>query len=160
RCGAPLASSIVFGDDVRMTAFIRGLVAILSLLAFGCSSRDGATTSPTTVEGGSSLPPSDVLTARAGGAIVRLPSSADGPVSVADDATGMEIEFTLERAVHAPPSREDTRVRYRGGGPFNSDLLHRVGPNGIEDVVVFETKPTAERLRYDVDVARVSGLRL
>ena len=46
------------------------------------------------------------------------------------------------------------------GAMAGADVVHRVHAQGTEDYVVFEERPAAEAIAYDVDVTHVAGLRL
>ena len=92
-------------------------------------------------------------------ASVTLPRFAHEAALLADDGAHVTIAFRLANAASSPVSIDGGVARYAaaiGGG----DLFHRVSAAGTEDYVVFEHAPKAEELVYDVDVARVAGLRL
>jgi hypothetical protein len=73
--------------------------------------------------------------------------------------TGLSIHFALRGASEVPIAVADGLVLYPGGFG-GADIVHRVHPEGVEDYVVFESRPPTERLVYDVDVSAVAGLRL
>jgi len=90
---------------------------------------------------------------------VELPATAAGPIELRDEASGTRIRFSLHDASAAALVLEENYGTYAGalGG---ADLLHRVDAHGLEDYVAFPARPAQERIRYDVDVSVVAGLRL
>ncbi len=93
-----------------------------------------------------------------GKAATDLPNVASGTVTVADVASDVVIAFSL------CGTNDANRVDINGMSIYpaalsGADRLQRVGENGTEDFVAFESRPTTEELRYDVDVSRVAGVR-
>jgi hypothetical protein len=93
-------------------------------------------------------------------AAVTLPSRADGAARVTDAASGKAARFTLLGAAPVEAAVSGDVVLYAGAAPSGGDVVHRVGPTGTEDLVVFEAAPTREELRYRLDAAGLAGLRL
>jgi hypothetical protein len=94
-------------------------------------------------------------------ATVELPATADRAVRITDDTSQLGITFTLLCATASPLAWTHEGIAlYSGAAPGGADIVHRVHAEGTEDFVVFEARPAAEELDYDVDVSRVAGLRL
>jgi hypothetical protein len=92
-------------------------------------------------------------------ATVTLPLRASAPANLTDDGSHVAVAFALRGASDAPAASASGYVVY-AGALQGADMVHRVHAEGTEDYVVFETKPAAQSLVYDVDVSRVGGLRL
>jgi hypothetical protein len=92
-------------------------------------------------------------------ATVDLPVVASCDTLLEDDATKVAVKFHLHGARDAKLEVADGVALYRGALAGN-DVVHRAHAEGTEDFVVFETRPDVQELAYDVDVARVAGLRL
>ncbi|WP_044237063.1 hypothetical protein [Chondromyces apiculatus] len=98
-------------------------------------------------------------------ATVELPAHAGGEVSLADEASGLSIRFSLEGAAAVPAGvTEGGLALYRAALPDGRgralDVVHRVHQGGTEDFVVLDRAPERSEVRYRVDVGRVAGLRL
>ncbi len=93
-------------------------------------------------------------------ATLDLPRRADGVVHVTDEASRLQIAFSLEGAAPTAAALGEGVVLYAGAAPGGGDLLHVPSAAGTEDLVHFERAPAKEELRYRVDVSRVAGLRL
>jgi hypothetical protein len=91
---------------------------------------------------------------------VTLPGSASGAFRVEDAETGASIAIQLEGAGNADVALAHGLALWEGGGPEGGDVIARVHDAGVEDYVVFERRPSAERLVYHVDVSAFAGLRL
>jgi hypothetical protein len=72
-------------------------------------------------------------------AVVALPSAADGEVRVEDPRSSVAVAFRLEGAPAAERVEVDGVSVYRGAG-----VVHRVGSDGLEDSLVFESRPPRE----------------
>lgn len=94
------------------------------------------------------------------GASVALPARADGAARVTDRDTSITARFTLLGAAHVEPAAAGDLVVYPGASPFGGDLVHRVGPEGTEDLIVVDAAPAREALRYRVETEGLAGLRL
>lgn len=92
-------------------------------------------------------------------ATVRLPSHGNEMAFVEDDRSQMRLGFALDGAAPVAMLSLDGIAVYPHALD-GADVLHRVHPEGTEDFVVFESRPSREELRYHVDVSRVPGLRL
>jgi hypothetical protein len=92
-------------------------------------------------------------------ATVALPTRAGDPVQLEDDTSHMAVSFTLRGASQVAATPVGGLVLY-SGALAGADVLHRAHAEGTEDYVVFEERPAKEEIAYDVDVSRVSGLRL
>ena len=93
-------------------------------------------------------------------ATVDLPRRADGAIHLTDDASGLQIAFSLEGAAPAPAALDGGLALYPGAAPGGGDVIHLPRASGTEDFVHFERAPAKEELRYRVDVSRAAGLRL
>lgn len=93
-------------------------------------------------------------------ASVALPARADGAVRLVHVASSFAVSFSLEGASPAPFTADRGIALYRAAAPGGADLLHRVSPDGTEDLVVFEDAPRAPTLRYRLDLPAAAGLRL
>lgn len=91
---------------------------------------------------------------------VTLPPSAAGAFHVQETTTGRAITVHLEGARDAGVELGRGLAVFRGGAPEGGDLIARPSADGLEDYVAFETRPSAERLVYHVDVSAFAGLRL
>ena len=132
------------------------------------------------VEGSPSvLPPSDVVNVdREGGflvprvrggsspglvhvARVALPAKADGPFTLQDVESGMQIRVTLQHAMPSPGEFADGYIVYRDGFGPGVPVLHRPVANGTEDFVLYERAPASTEVRYRLElISGVAGLRL
>jgi hypothetical protein len=90
---------------------------------------------------------------------VAIPERASGALHLSDESSDVAIEVSLEGA-------ESSELEIGGGFAWfenalgaGSDLLLKVRPDGVEDYVHFEKRPTHERITYRVDVSRVKGVR-
>ncbi len=92
-------------------------------------------------------------------ASVALPALANGLVRLEDDTTRLSITFALDGASEAPIAVTGGIAVYPARSPAPT-WCTRAHAEGTEDFVAFEVQPAREELRYTVDVARVSGLRL
>jgi hypothetical protein len=97
--------------------------------------------------------------AAARSAAVTLPARAGGAVEVVDEASRVGAAFALRGAADVAAEPAGGVVLFPGAA-FGADLLLRVHDEGAEDFVVFELTPAREELVYDVQLARVAGLRL
>jgi MYXO-CTERM domain-containing protein len=93
-------------------------------------------------------------------ATIDLPRRADGAVHLTDDASHLQIAFTLEGASPAAAALAGGLVLYAGAAPGGGDVIHLPSATGTEDLIHFDHAPAKEELRYRVDVSRVAGLRL
>jgi hypothetical protein len=91
---------------------------------------------------------------------VTLPRSSAGAFRLVDTRTGRGIAIHLEGARDRGAELARGLVIWRGGAPYGGDLIARPDGNGVEDYVAFDTRPSAERLVYHVDVSAFAGLRL
>ena len=91
---------------------------------------------------------------------VELPARADGAVRLAHVASGLSVSFTLEGASPALFAADRGIALYRAAAPGGADLLHLVGRDGTEDLVVFERAPGEPALRYRLEIPAAAGLRL
>ncbi len=92
-------------------------------------------------------------------ASVELPTRASGQVRLEDDTSHVAVSFALRGALDMPVAVADGIAVY-AGALAGADVIHRVHAEGTEDYIVFEGRPAEEWIAYDVDVSRVSGLRL
>ena len=93
-------------------------------------------------------------------ATIDLPRRADGAVHLTDEASHLQIAFTLEGAAPAAAALAEGLVLYAGAAPGGGDVIHAPSAAGTEDLIHFYRAPAKEELRYRVDVSRVAGLRL
>jgi hypothetical protein len=133
------------------------------LLVAGCSERE---TAPAAPEAPVVAPLETTASGRiraagsTGPAVVELPATLGQPLHVADTASGLSIDATLEGATAVPARIEGGLVVYPAAGPSGADVLFRIRPDGAEDSVVFGRRPAREDVRYRLDVSAASGLRL
>ncbi|UQA55188.1 Kelch repeat-containing protein [Polyangium aurulentum] len=93
-------------------------------------------------------------------ATLGLPASADAPVRLMDAASGLAVSFSLVGAAPSSIATDRGIALYRAAAPTGGDLIHRPGPDGTEDLVLFESAPAEHALRYGLDLPAASGLRL
>jgi MYXO-CTERM domain-containing protein len=93
-------------------------------------------------------------------ATVDLPLRADGAIHLTDEASRLQIAFSLEGAAPTAAAVDDGVVLYAGAAPGGGDVIHVPGAAGTEDLVCFDSAPAREELRYRVDVRKAAGLRL
>ncbi len=91
--------------------------------------------------------------------IVALPHDARSNALVEDATSNVAIEFALHDASDSTAQVFHDVVIYRRA-LHGADVVHHARPDGTEDDVLFESKPEREEVVYDIDVSRVSGLRL
>jgi hypothetical protein len=103
--------------------------------------------------------PAEAKRGAARSASVILPVRANDPVRLDDDTSRVAVGFAL-RGARAVPITTAGGVALYAGALAGADVVHRVHTEGTEDYVVFEDRPAAEELAYDVDLGRVAGLRL
>ena len=90
---------------------------------------------------------------------VGLPMRGNGDVEIEDETSRTAVRFALE-GTHDSKMTAASGMAVYVGALGGADVVHRVHPEGTEDFVAFEKRPTREELRYSVDVSRVAGLRL
>ena len=90
---------------------------------------------------------------------VVLPARASDAITIADHAAGVEARFRLRGAQSIAGVASGGDVLY-AGAVDGADLLHRRQPDGVEDFVAFEARPSHEELVYDLDVRKAAGVRL
>lgn len=90
---------------------------------------------------------------------VALPATADEAVELAPPDGSMRVRFTLRGASAAAPTVTDAGSVYPKAIE-GADLAHVRLADGLEDFVFFDRAPAREKLVYELDVARVAGLRL
>ena len=85
-----------------------------------------------------------------------------GPLRLSDLESGLTMEATLMNASDSgePVTLVDGFALFKNAAPGGGDVLHRVLPDGVEDLVVFEQRPDRQALTYAVDVGNAAGLRL
>jgi len=88
-----------------------------------------------------------------------LPTTARGAVRLSDEGRQVTAAITLRGTTDVRPVTSDGVSLYRGA-LSGADLVHATLSDGVEDFVFFDAKPAREELVYDVDMARVAGLRL
>lgn len=93
-------------------------------------------------------------------ATVDLPRRADAPIHLTDEASHLQIAFSLEGAAPIAAAIDGGLVFYAGAAPGGGDVIHLPGAAGTEDLIHFDRAPAKEELRYRVDVGQVAGLRL
>ncbi len=91
---------------------------------------------------------------------IDLPPSADEPVRVSDEASGVSVSFALEGAKGTKVVLDSGYAFYAGAAPGGGDVIHRADVLGDEDFVYYEHEPAQNALRYRLDVSKVAGLRL
>ncbi len=84
---------------------------------------------------------------------------ADGAHTLRDLVSGLAVSFRLEGATSVTAKRGDGVLVFPGA-LAGADVIVRPHAEGAEDYVAFDTKPTAERLAYRIDVGSIPGLRL
>lgn len=99
-----------------------------------------------------------VLVAAPSSSPATLPRTADGRVRITAGDT-FELAFALRGASSVEPREHDGVSVYRRALD-GADLVHAPLSDGVEDLVFFDRPPKREELVYDLDVARVAGLRL
>jgi hypothetical protein len=92
-------------------------------------------------------------------ATVTLPQHAGGPVRLTDDKSTLAVSFAL-RGVTDTLATTAGGIAVYAAALDGADVVYRVHPEGTEDYVVFERRPSREELVYDVDVSKASGIRL
>jgi hypothetical protein len=108
---------------------------------------------------GALVEPAAAASATAKAASVELPARATGAVRVRDERTQIELHFSLEGASPEPRSESSGIAVYAGAAPSGGDVIDRVSPAGVEDLVFFEREPAERSLRYRVTPGG-AGLRL
>ncbi|MEP7121561.1 MAG: kelch repeat-containing protein, partial [Byssovorax sp.] len=93
-------------------------------------------------------------------ATVDLPRLADGVAHLTDEASHLQIAFSLLGAASTPAALSSGVALYAGAAPGGGDLIHVPSAAGTEDWIHFAHAPAIEALGYRVDVSRVAGLRL
>ena len=90
---------------------------------------------------------------------IMLPSTLVDPFLVRDRGSLVSMEVRLEGTSNVAPEVADGLVLYPGALDGH-DVIYRAGASGLEDFVVFDSRPTEEHLRYVVDLgAAVAGVR-
>jgi hypothetical protein len=95
-----------------------------------------------------------------GGATVELPVSAARPLRLTDDASAITVSIALEGVRDVLGGRVGDTAVYPGAAPSRGDLLYRIFPGGVEDLVYYRDPPAKQGLRYRVDLGDARGLRL
>ncbi|MCU1281165.1 MAG: Kelch-like protein 1, partial [bacterium] len=122
----------------------------------------------------SALVASEAIGAKIAGAVVRadfsagvrkaevvFPAHADGPRELTHVASGARISIELSDATAADAEYANGYLVYRGALNSGGDLIHRPTRNGFEDYFVYDKKPAAPHVGYDVRLPPVvAGLRL
>lgn len=88
----------------------------------------------------------------------RLPGRADTPVEVIDVSSNVRARFQLRGATSSEAITADGLALYRDALP-HADVIVRADGDGVEDFVVFEERPAAEELVYDVELGAASRAR-
>ncbi|HXU04088.1 MAG TPA: kelch repeat-containing protein, partial [Polyangia bacterium] len=92
---------------------------------------------------------------------VTLPARATAPVRMQDTASGIAIDVSLARALPAAGQVADGYVVYPKALESGATVVHSALPTGAEDFVLFEARPPAAEIFYDLQLgADVAGLRL
>lgn len=94
------------------------------------------------------------------GATVELPPSAEQRLWIRDDASGIAIAIVLDGAGAVEAAVGEDLVMYGGAAPNGGDLIHRMLPDGVEDLVYYSRRPGREVLKYQLDLQAAAGLRL
>lgn len=90
---------------------------------------------------------------------IAAPDTADGDTRLEDAVSKTRVDVRLIGASATPATTVD-EWRVYTHAYAGADVVHRTSREGLEDYVVFETKPAREELRWAVDVSHVAGLRL
>jgi RHS repeat-associated protein len=92
---------------------------------------------------------------------VLLPARAAAPLHLEDAASGLAVDVSLAGARQdAEALVADGFVVYRGGHESGAALLHRPLPEGVEDYLAFDARPSAAVVTYRLALgAGVAGLR-
>jgi len=91
---------------------------------------------------------------------VTLPSNAKLPFRLRDRASKIEIGVALEGAADVAAATVGDLVLFERAAPGDGDLLHRVVPEGVEDLVHFAARPALEKISYVIEIGTAAGLRL
>jgi hypothetical protein len=92
---------------------------------------------------------------------VVLPARATGSLRVEDTVTGLAVDVRLDGARDAEGEAGDGYLVYARAHASGATVLHRPMPDGVEDYLSFETRPSAAAVTYKVALAKgVAGLRL
>jgi hypothetical protein len=98
----------------------------------------------------------DKLSAR-----VLLPLRATEPLHIEDATTDTSVDVQMAGIRDAAAEVADGYVVYRNAHESEATVLHRAGPDGVEDFISFETRPSVSEIEYDLALGLgVSGLRL
>lgn len=158
-----------------------GIVATASAIPVGCSSGETSSDAPQRA-----LPGSDPSAEESSAALARsirarfpaafaqpaapasgpaeakvtLPSSAKQPFRLRDRASKIEIGVALEGAADVEATRDGDLVLFERAAPGDGDLVHRIVPEGVEDLVHFAARPSLEKVSYVIEIGTAAGLRL
>jgi Kelch motif len=95
------------------------------------------------------------------GTALELPATANGRFQLRHEESGVAIAARLRDARSVEAEVGDGLLVYRGAHASGADLLQRPSPEGTEDLLVFQGKPPAERIDYEIELGgSVAGLRL
>lgn len=90
---------------------------------------------------------------------VSLPDVATGALVIEDEASGLRASVSLEGAHAVPVAIAQGVAVYPGALGAGVDVVHRPTEEGNEDFVIWAARPAKERVRYTLDVSKVSGVR-
>lgn len=90
---------------------------------------------------------------------VLLPETAGDWARVDDIRSDLWVRCRALDEEPVPVELRDGAFVYPGAAPGGGDVLQVTGRGGVEDFAFFERRPVRQRLRYEVDVRHVAGLR-
>lgn len=104
----------------------------------------------------------DLLSLRTRNVWVRVPKSAELPITIDENVSGMHVALSLDGAFDAVTSRKlhdgaVGQVLRSSEQSLGVTVIPRA--NGFEDFVLYEHAPSSARLSYRVRLTRVAGLR-
>jgi RHS repeat-associated protein len=92
---------------------------------------------------------------------VILPTRSSAPLHLEDAASDASVDVSLNGALNTAARVADGYAVYEHGHESGATLLHRTLPDGVEDFVSFETRPSTPEISYRMELGlKAAALRM